>query len=185
MGVVSALVMWLALGSKTIYENFDGPYYGVVATTWYEPKMIGEKYSFPLPKEYYAAHLPLYPLLMQIGGLVTKNVLSAGVLINIGLSAIGAWTIYLIWEKYKLQYGLWAGLAWLFVWPRMWAVRSIASPETLFIILIVLSLYFFDKKGTLLPACLAHWLCLPKHRDCYYLSHTEFGGWKIRGDPKK
>lgn len=144
--VVSSLVMWLLLGMKVIYENFDGPYYGVIAKTWYVKEQIAANFSFPLPLEYYPAHLPGYPILMNIGGVVTGNVLSGGLVTTILASMIGAGCIYLIWKEKRWGNPLWASLAWLFLWPRMWAVRSIVSPEPLFIVMIILSLWAFDKK---------------------------------------
>lgn len=143
----SSAVLWLMLGTSVIYQNFDGPYYGVVAKSWYVPEVIGANFSFPIPYEYYPAHLPLYPLAMLAGGLLSGNVLSGGALVTVATSALGAVAIYLIWTKNKWNNPLWVTLAWLFVWPRMLAVRSVASPETLFVLLIVFSLYAFDKKN--------------------------------------
>lgn len=144
--LASTAIMWGLLGSAKILENFDGPYYGVIAKTWYDKKLIGETYPFTLPLEYYAAHLPLFPAFMSVFSLVTGSVLSGGVLANLLGTIVGVIVVYTVWTKNKWSNPFWVSMAWLFIWPRMWAVRSIASPETIFITLIISSLYFFDKK---------------------------------------
>src|SRR3989344_11077 len=52
-------------GFSTIYRNFDGLEYIVIAKTFYNPSLIA---SIPqsLPVNYYAAHFPGYALLIFI-----------------------------------------------------------------------------------------------------------------------
>lgn len=142
--LVSSGFLWLVAGTRVIYENFDGPYYAVVAKCLYESGCISRTFSFPIPLEYYPAHFPLYPLLMR--GMEFLGVMRAGVIINLISSMAGAGTIYWIWGKMKWKNGFWTALVWLFIWPRMWVVRSVASPEALFITLTLISLYFFSIK---------------------------------------
>jgi len=67
-------------------------------------------------------------------------------MVNLLATAAGAVVIYKIFEQKKWGGPLWISMAWLFLWPRMWAVRSVGSPETLFILFIMLSLWAFDMK---------------------------------------
>ncbi len=143
--LTSTLAVWVAVGMKTIIQNYDGPYYAVVAKTFYDKPAISTQFSFPLPLEYYAAHLPLFPALVFFGGLVTGNLLTSGVIVSVGGSLVGASVLYLIWRNMKWENPLLVSLVWLFAWPRMWAVRSLASPETIFIIFILISLFAFTK----------------------------------------
>src|SRR3989344_6922726 len=145
VAVVSTVALWMAVGSKVIYQNYDGPYYAVVAKCLYDKECIGKSFSFPLPLEYYAAHFPLYPTMMRLIGQIGQiGLIRAGVAINL-LATIAAAIV-----MYKLAGDkLWVALAWLFLWPRMWVVRSVGSPETLFILFILLSLYYFQKKNYL------------------------------------
>ena len=139
--VVSTLVLWMAVGMKTIYQNFDGPYYAVIAKCWYDKECVGKNFSFPLPSEYYPAHFPLYPMAMWLGGLIVENSLLAGVLINLAATIGVAVVLYkMAGEK------LWIALAWLFWWPRMWVVRSVGGAETLLMLGLLGSTYFFMKK---------------------------------------
>lgn len=152
VAVGSSLALWLGVGGEKIYENFDGPYYVVVAQTWYNKVDIGKNFSFPVPLEYYPAHLPLYPLLIKAVSLAGITPLKAMVLINVLAAVGGAWAMYLVWDKMRWGNPLGAGLVWLFMWPRMWVVRSVGSPETLFVLWIVLSLYWFNKQKYWLAA---------------------------------
>ena len=54
-------------GMAVVVANYDGPLFLVVAKTLYNLEQIALNYSFPLPLEYYAAHFPLFPLLIYLG----------------------------------------------------------------------------------------------------------------------
>jgi len=142
--LASTLLLWAVTGLNTVRQNFDGPYYAVVAKSWYKHDIISSNFSFPLPLEYYPAHFPLYPFLMSLFG--KTGYLNGGLIINLTASVAVALTLYYIASKQKWGNPLYVSLASLFFWPRMWAVRSIASPETLFILFIISSLYFFETK---------------------------------------
>lgn len=143
----SSLALVLFLGFTKIYQNFDGAYYVVVAQTWYQKSLIARSFSFPLPLEYYAAHFPLYPFFIKLlSFLPLLNPMRSMLLINYVASIITAILVYEIAKKNNLSKPLWIALAWLFIWPRMLTVRSVGSPETLFILWILLSLKYFDLK---------------------------------------
>ena len=142
--IASTLLLWAGTGLDTVRRNFDGPYYAVVAKSWYRHDIVSSNFSFPLPLEYYPAHFPLYPFLMSLFGKL--GYLNGGLIINLAASTAAALTLYYIALKQKWGNPLYISLTGLFFWPRMWAVRSIASPETLFILFIISSLYFFDVK---------------------------------------
>lgn len=148
VSVFSTLALWVPVGMQKVYENFDGPYYIVIARSWYDKVFIGKNFSFPLPLEYYPAHFPLYPALINLLGGTPR----AAVGINVAVSAIAAMAIYQIFKEFKWGNPLIAGLVWLFAWPRMWVVRSVGSPETLFILFVILALYGFQKKSYWLAA---------------------------------
>lgn len=161
--VVSVVAVWLGVGMDTVYQNFDGPYYVAIAKSWYNPEIIRTNFSFPLPLQYYPAHFPLYPILIGlIGQIGLMNKLQAMVIVNLAASVAGAVVIYKIWERMKWGNPFWISTAWLFLWPRMWAVRSVGSPETLFIVFIVASLHFFSTKKYWLAAILGSLAVLTK-----------------------
>src|SRR3972149_8796464 len=141
VAVISTVMVWAGAGMQTIYQNYDGPYYVAIAKSWYDQEIIRNSYSFPLPLQYYPAHFPLYPSLINLISLINLNHLQAMLLINLLATVVGSVGVFKIFEKMKWGDPLWASLAWLFIWPRMWAIRSVGSPETLFILFTVLSLY--------------------------------------------
>lgn len=142
--VVSTFMLWMAAGTDVVKRNYDGPYYAVVAKSWYDKKIIGENFSFTLPLEYYAAHFPLYPAFMSLAG--KMGYLNSGLIINLMATVATAVVFMEIVNKNRWGNGLVLALVWLFLWPRMWVVRSIVGPETLFIGLVIGAMYFFEKE---------------------------------------
>ena len=53
-------------GLATIVANYDGPLYLIIAKTLYNTESIKTMFSVPLPVEYYAAHFPLFPILIRL-----------------------------------------------------------------------------------------------------------------------
>lgn len=136
-----------AEGMATIMKNFDGLYYVVIAKSFYNPKIINNLVSFNLPAIYYAAHFPLYPLLIRIGGLVvnyTWSMLSISVIASL-LSAV---VFYLFLKEFRLSKDpLWLTIIYLLFPARWLIVRSVGSPESLFLLFLLLSFYYFKKKN--------------------------------------
>src|SRR3989304_7513650 len=56
-------------GMATIVANYDGPLYLVAAKSFYNPEII-RSFEFSLPVEYYAAHFPLFSLLIKTAGIL-------------------------------------------------------------------------------------------------------------------
>lgn len=132
-------------GMATIIANFDGPYYIAVAKSFYNPAEI-EKFQFPLPKEYYAAHFPGFPLFIRalspIFGYPWAMMLTT---LLTGITAL--WFFYLLLHQNKLgKYALWLTLVFA-VFPARWLiVRSVGSPEPLFITSVLATFYFFLRE---------------------------------------
>ena len=160
--LISTVAIWVRLDMQTIYSNYDGPYYIAVAKTWYNKEALGKNFDFSLPLEYYPAHFPLYPLLISWIAKLGPTYPQAMVAVNVLATIAGAVIIYLAAETLKWKSGFWLALAWLFWWPRMWAVRSVGSPETLFIALTAGSLLLFKKRSFLLAAVLGSLAILTK-----------------------
>ena len=135
----------------TIYRHYDGPWYLVAAKTFYDPdKIKGLKLQSALPEKYFAAHLPLYPALIRAVGEsgvfgelgYLKSMVSVNLLATVGLALFFYWFLV----KFKLTRNplLLVGV-FLFL-PRFLVIRSVGAPESLFLLLILLSLYFFEKE---------------------------------------
>lgn len=136
-------------GMATIIANFDGPYYIVAAKTLYDPQKITENFSFPLPAIYYSAHYPLFPLLIRVvASLPFIGYPYAMMLVTLATSILAIWMFYIL----LLDLGIKKEAFWLAslfaIFPARWLiVRSIGSPEPLFLFTIIASIYFFRKRS--------------------------------------
>lgn len=131
-------------GFNTIYRNFDGLEYVVIAKSFYYHELIA-KIPQPLPLSYFASHFPGYALLIlpfaQVLGFL-KSMLFVSVLFTI-FSAI---TFYCLVKNFNLtSHPLWLSLVFLIIPARWLVVHSVGSSEPIFIFFILLSLYFFLK----------------------------------------
>lgn len=127
-------------GMATIVANYDGPLYITIAKSLYQSEIIKANFQFPLPTEYYFAHFPLFPLLIKlVGGLL--NFPYAMLLVTVFSSFLA------IYFFYKLS-GDNLYLTFIFsILPARWLiVRSIGSPEPLFIAGILASIYYFKNE---------------------------------------
>ena len=152
--LISSLVLWKSVGFLTIYKQYDGPLYIVPAKTLYNPKAIENLHlETSLSNKYFAAHLPLYSFLIRaireigvIGGIGGKlGYLKAMVGVNL-LATIGlVLFFYYLLKKFKLTKNPLILASVLLFLPRFLVVRTVGAPESLFMLLILLSLFFFEK----------------------------------------
>lgn len=139
-------------GMATIVANYDGPLYLVVAKTLYNLHQIAQNYQFPLPLEYYAAHFPLFPILIRTFSSIFGYPYS--MLFTTVISSFLAIFFFnkLIRKYVKPKDALW--LTFLFaIFPGRWlVVRSVGSAEPLFIASIIASIFYFTEKKYLWAA---------------------------------
>lgn len=144
---LSGLIFDKVTGFNYIYQNFDGLYYTVPAMAGgYSVKAIEAlRLEFDLPYEYYAAHLPLYPFFIWLFSF-PLGILKSMVFTTVFFSVLLALFFYYFVKKLDfVKHPLILTLVFLFL-PRFLIVRSVGAPETLFILLILLSIYFFEKN---------------------------------------
>ncbi len=132
-------------GTQILWQNFDGPNYLIVEKTWYNKQAILSEFSAPLPAEYYAAHLPLFPAIISV-----FNVFLKGPTAMLMATLLGSVLCFLMFYKYLKEYKLSENPFWLclvfLVLPARWvALRAIGSPEPWFILFILASLFYFRK----------------------------------------
>lgn len=159
--MITTLIFWLPFLLRTtawfglaipgsnflyIYRHYDGPLYAVVAKTLYNPALI-EKFILDISFDvkYFSAHLPLYPLLVRLFAPIF-NYSKSTIFVNVSVTAVLAVFFYNLVKQFKLTK---SPIALTFVFlmlPRFLIVRSVGAPESLFILLILLSLFFFEKE---------------------------------------
>ncbi len=149
--ILVTLIVWLPFifgfkeGIISLFKNYDGPNYLIVAKSWYDKAFISNTFSLPIPTEYYPAHLPGYPLTISLLNTFVSGpwaMLISPILFTI----MAAISFYLFIYKFKLSENpLWLTLIFL-VFPARWvAVKAVGSPEPLFLFAIIASFYFFKS----------------------------------------
>ena len=133
-------------GMETIVSNYDGPLYMVVAKTLYKPELVGN-FSFLLPAEYYAAHFPLFPLLIKIFAIIFGLPYSM-LFVTLVSSILAIYFFYLlVSDSVGKNNALWITSVFS-IFPARWLiVRSVGSAEPLFLAMIIASVYYFRKKN--------------------------------------
>jgi hypothetical protein len=160
LAVIPCLLIWLPFffraesvlgvplpkdGMATVVANYDGPLYIVVAKTLYDP-VLAKTYPFDIPTEYYAAHFPLFPLLIKLFAFAL-GFPYAMLFVTVASSIVALYYFQrLIGEFVEEKHVLW--LTFLFaLFPARWLiVRSIGSPEPLFLASIIASVFYFRKQ---------------------------------------
>lgn len=129
-------------GFNTIYRNFDGIEYIIIAKSFYSGQIIS---ALPqeLPHTYYAAHFPLYSLFILLvapflGFL--KSMLFVSVISTVG-AAIAFY--FLVKDFHLSKQPLWLSLVFLVLPARWLIVHSVGSAEPAFIFFTITAIYFF------------------------------------------
>ena len=141
---------------STIFKNFDGLNYIIVAKTWYQSEKIINLFSNqPLPARYFPAHFPAYPaLIWLVAQLPLINFPYAALIVSLFSSIALVVTAFLFFKlilKNKKQ--AFALAALLAFFPARWLiVKNVASPEPLFLTAILLAVYFYKKQKYFLTA---------------------------------
>lgn len=151
--IFSTILIWLPFfalglgqGMLTVFANYDGPNYIIIAKTWYNKELIRTNFSLPTPLEYYPAHLPGFPLLVRIFDFILPGTW-AMLVATLTTSILAVWIFYLFLKKFKLSSSpLWLSIIFLFLPARWLTVRNVGSPEPLFIFALLASFYFFKEK---------------------------------------
>ena len=136
-------------GMAVVAANYDGPLYIAVAKTLYDKTAISS-FPFDLPTEYYAAHFPLYPILIKVFAGVFGFPYS--MLFVTALSSIVAmYFFYLLFKQLVGSDKALLATIIFSIFPARWLiVRSVGSPEPLFLGAIIASVYYFRNNRYLL-----------------------------------
>ncbi|MBI3443320.1 hypothetical protein HY008_01485 [Candidatus Woesebacteria bacterium] len=137
-------------GMATIVANYDGPLYLVVAKTFYSVNLIKESFQFPLSTEYYAAHFPLFPLIIKAFS-YALGYPYAMLAITITSSFLALYFFNKLLKEYVGEKDA-LFLTFVFsIFPARWLiVRSVGSADPLFLASIIASLYYFNQRKYLL-----------------------------------
>lgn len=131
-------------GMDTIFRNYDGLEYVIIAKSLYNPDIIA---SLPqsLPDIYYAAHFPGYALLILVFAPIL-GFLKSMLFVTLIFTALSATAFYFLVKEFKLSsQPLLLSLIFLILPARWLVVHTVGSSEPVFIFFIILSIYFFMR----------------------------------------
>lgn len=129
---------------STIYRNFDGLEYVIIAKTFYNPELIA---TLPqsLPATYFASHFPGYAILISFFA-PFLGFLKSMLFVSLASTILATWAFYFLVRDFKLSsHPLFLSLAFLILPARWLIVHSVGSSEPTFILFIILTIYFFMK----------------------------------------
>lgn len=140
-------------GMQPIYANWDGPNYVLNAITLYDPAEIAKRAFLARPNEYYAAHFPLYSLLIRmvapfagyLSGALLLQILS-GIVLNVAF-------YYLI--RSHSRHPLWLTFVFTIFPPRYWVLRAVIAPELLIVACVIVILMLWDREKYLASGMVA------------------------------
>lgn len=149
-------------GFATIYRNFDGLEYIVIAKSFYNPDVINSIPQY-LPANYYASHFPGYAILIALFA-PFLGFLKSMLFVSIASTVLATWAFYFFILNLKLsKHPLLLSLIFLILPARWLIVHSVGSSEPLFIFLTLATLYFFirfEQTGHFMDIILAGFLGL-------------------------
>ena len=136
-------------GMATIVANYDGPLFIVVAKTLYNQALIGN-FTFGLPAIYYAAHFPLYPLIIKLFATILGFPYSM-LFVTALSSVLASYFFYLLISDFvDKKHLFWITFVFA-IFPARWLiVRSVGSSEPLFLAGVIASIYYFRKEKYLM-----------------------------------
>ena len=140
---------------QTVLQHWDGPLYIIPAKTLYNPKNeILAGAPLGLETKYFAAHLPMYPLTIRVFAPLF-GFPKATIISTLIFSIMLFWFFYYFVNTLKLSRNpLLLTSVFMFITPRFFVTRSVGSPEPMFVLFILMSIYFFVKKRYLFAGLL-------------------------------
>lgn len=131
-------------GFGTIYRNFDGLEYIVIAKSFYNPDVI-KTIPFTLAPNYYASHFPGFALLILLFSAIF-GFLKSMLLVSLLFTIASAIVFFFLIKDFKLSSNpLLLTIVFLILPARWLIVRSVGSAEPVFAFFCIAALYFFMK----------------------------------------
>ncbi len=131
-------------GFDTIYRNFDGIEYILIAKSLYHPLVLSQLPQ-PMPASYFASHFPGFALaILTFAPLL--GFLRSMLFVSTLFTMLSAWAFYFLVKDFKLtEQPLYLSFLFLILPARWLIVHSVGSSEPMFIFFVISALYFFMK----------------------------------------
>lgn len=131
-------------GFQTVYRNFDGLEYVIIAKTWYQGALLA---TLPqsAPAGYFASHFPGFSILISFSA-PFLGFLRSMLFVTTLFTALCAISFYFLLRDFNLtKQPLFLTLVFLILPARWLIVHSVGSSEPVFMFFTITSLYFFLK----------------------------------------
>ncbi|OGE72424.1 hypothetical protein A3H40_04230 [Candidatus Daviesbacteria bacterium RIFCSPLOWO2_02_FULL_38_15] len=131
-------------GFSTIYRNFDGLEYVIIAKTFYNVQAITDLHQ-SLPAAYFASHFPGFSILIALFA-PFLGYLKSMLFVSVLSTILSVWAFYALLQDFNLSdHPLFLSSLFLILPARWLIVHSVGSSEPTFILFIILTVYFFMK----------------------------------------
>lgn len=140
----SLLVLWpYRHDVEPLYRLWDSPSYLTIARTLYDVAP-GNPLADGRNPPFYVAHFPLYPLVIRAFAVIGYQ--PAVIVVSILAGALAGIVFYrLARDVWKLQSPALLALTFLFLPPKWFLCRSVGGSESLYILLVLLSVYAMER----------------------------------------
>lgn len=131
-------------GFSTIYRNFDGLEYVIIAKTFYDPQLISALHQ-SLSSSYFASHFPGFSILIYLFAPLL-GYLKSMLFVSSLSTILAAWVFYFLLRDFHLSSKPLILTLFFLILPARWLiVHSVGSSEPTFILFILSAVYFFMK----------------------------------------
>lgn len=131
-------------GFNTIYRNFDGLEYVIIAKSLYNPDII-KTLPQSLPHTYYASHFPLFSLFILFF-VPFLGFLKSMLFITTLFTVLSTIAFFLFVKRLNLtNHSVLLSIIFLILPARWLIVHSVGSSEPMFIFFLITAMYFFIR----------------------------------------
>jgi len=163
--LLSTLLVWSAfyynlpgkigmgqVSMETVWANYDGPNYIAISKCGYDKNCLRQNFALPMPLEYYPAHFPGFPFLINLFSNLFSGpqaMIFVTLLSSLFLTTISYYFFNLFFSPRSSFILALISIAFP---ARLFVLRQIGSPEPLFLASILASIYFYKKEKPFLSA---------------------------------
>lgn len=131
-------------GFLSIYRNYDGIEYIIIAKSFYLPNLLVQ-IPQSSPANYFPSHFPLYAVFIALFAPVL-GYLKSMLFVSILFTILSAYVFYHLVKDFELtSHPLFLSLVFLILPARWIIVHSVGSAEPIFIFFTILTVYFFQQ----------------------------------------
>ena len=143
---LTAYPLWNA--NKYLFRYYDGPFYMIVAKTFYNLSPAEASSFWMMPNFYYACHLPFYPFIIRVLQLLTQDYEIAMLLASLLTSVAAVVLFYEVLRRFDwVSSPFWTAALFCFLPPRWLIYKTVGATEPLFFCWIFLCFLAWHRRS--------------------------------------